>query len=253
MRKTLCLTAAVVLGLAAAGAARADEKADARAVIEKAVKALGGEEKVAAKKAVTFKTKGKFYGLGDGIDYTGEFSVQPPDKIRMQIDSSANGMKFTLVIVFDGKQGWTKFNDQATEMDKDAVEETKESMYAGAVEALTPLLKDKDFELSMVGEVKVGGHETVGVRVAHKGHRDVNLFFDKKTGLLVKTERRVKDQMTGGQEVTEERLLDDYKETGGVKHPTKVVVKRDGKDYSDNEVTDYQTVEQLDDSVFAKP
>jgi outer membrane lipoprotein-sorting protein len=253
MRKTWWLTAAVVLGLAAAGAARADEKADARAVIDKAVKALGGEEKVAAKKALTFKSKGKFYGLGEGIDNTGDFSVQAPDKIRMQIDSSVNGMKFTLVVVFDGKQGWTKFNDQTNEMDKDAVEEMKEQMYAGAVEALTPLLKDKGFELSPVGEVKVGSHEAVGIRVSHKGHRDVNLFFDKKTGLLVKSERRVKDQMTGGQEVTEERLMDDYKEAGGVKHPTKVVVKRDGKDYSDNEITDYQLVEQLDDSVFAKP
>jgi outer membrane lipoprotein-sorting protein len=253
MRKTWWLTAAVVLGLAAAGAARADEKADARALIDKAVKALGGEDKVAAKKALTFKSKGKFYGLGEAIDNTGDFSVQAPDKIRMQIDSSVNGMKFTLVVVFDGKQGWTKFNDQTNEMDKDAVEEMKEQMYAGAVEALTPLLKDKGFELSPVGEVKVGSHEAVGIRVSHKGHRDVNLFFDKKTGLLVKSERRVKDQMTGGQEVTEERLLDDYKEAGGVKHPTKVVVKRDGKDYSDNEITDYQPAEQLDDSVFAKP
>jgi hypothetical protein len=253
MRKTVGLAAAVVLGLAAAGAARADEKTDARAVIEKAVKALGGEEKLAARKALTFKIKGKFYGLGEGIDYTADTSVQSPDKIRLQIDSSANGMKFTLVMVFDGKQGWTKFNDQTTEMDKDTVEETKESMYAGAVEALTPLLKDKDFELAPVGEVKVGEHETVGVRVAHKGHRDVNLFFDKKTGLLVKSERRIKDQMAGGQEMTEERLLDDYKDVAGIKHPTKVVVKRDGKDYSNNEITDYEVTDKIDDSVFAKP
>jgi hypothetical protein len=179
--------------------------------------------------------------------------VQPPDKFRMQIDAGANGMNFTFLLVFDGKQGWTKVNDQTSEMDKDAVAEMKEQMYAGAVEALSVLLKDKDFELSPVGEVKVGSHETVGIRVSHKGHRDVNLFFDKKTGLLVKSERRVKDQMAGGQEVTEERLLDDYKEVAGVQHPTKVVVKRDGKDYSDNEVTDFQVVEKLDDSVFAKP
>jgi outer membrane lipoprotein-sorting protein len=243
----------MALTLAAAGAARADDKADARAVIDKAVKAMGGEEKLADMKAITFKAKGKFYGMGDAIEYTGDWDVQPPDKLRFQLDFDANGMKFTFVTVFDGKQGWVKINDQVTEMDKDAVEETKEQMYAGGVDSLVPLFKDKGFELSLVGEVKVGDRPAVGVRVAQKGHRDVTLFFDKEKGLLVKSERTVKDQQMGGKEVREEHLSSDFKDVDGVKRAMKVIIKRDGKDYVENEVTSFETKDKIDDSVFGKP
>ena len=68
MRRIVCLAAALVV--LTAGAARAEEKADSKAVIEKAIKAAGGEEKLAKFKAATFKMKGKWYGMGDGIDYT---------------------------------------------------------------------------------------------------------------------------------------------------------------------------------------
>ena len=60
MRKCVCV--AVVLAVATAGAARADDQADLRKVIDKAIKASGGEEKLAKFKAETFKMKGKFYG-----------------------------------------------------------------------------------------------------------------------------------------------------------------------------------------------
>jgi hypothetical protein len=252
MRKTLCLAAAVALVLAAK-AARADEKADARAVIDKAVMAAGGADKLAAIKAETFKGKGKFYGLGEGLDYTGEWAIQRPDKIRFQIEFEANGMKFTFLQVYNGKVGWTKINDATMEMDKDAVEEVKEQTYAGRVEALEPLVKDKGFELSPLGEVKVGDGGAVGVRVSHKGHRDINLFFDKKSGLLLKSERTVKDPMMGGKELAQVTLFSDYKDVDGVKQAMKVAIKRDGKDYVEMEVSDLERKDKLDDSVFAKP
>ena len=205
MRKSWCMTA-VALVLAASSLARADDKADARAVIDKAIKAMGGADKLAPVQAVTFKAKGKVHGMGDGIDYTGEWAIQPPDKIRMQMDFDANGMKFTFLLIFDGKQGWMQINGQTMAMDADAVAEAKEDLYAGRVDTLVPLVTDKGFELSPVGEAKVGDQAAVGVRVSHKGHRDINLFFDKKTGLLVKSERTIKDQMLGGKERLQETL-----------------------------------------------
>lgn len=250
MRQTLCLTAAALL--LAAGAARADEKADTRAVIEKAIKARGGEEKLAKEVAVTFKAKGKFYGMGEGIDYTGEWAVQPPDKTRFQLDFDANGMKFTFQWVFDGKKGWMKILDQTTELDDDAIAEAKENIYAGRVDTLVPLIKDKGFELSPLGEAQVGDRKAVGVRVSHKGHRDINLFFDKETGLPLKSERAVKDPMMG-KEFTQETLYSDYKEVGGVRHPMKQVINRDGQKYVENEITEFETKDKIDDGQFAKP
>lgn len=251
MRKTWCLVAAAVA--LAAGAARADDKTEARAVIDKALKAVGDADKRGEGKAVTFKVKGKAYATGAALDYTGEWSVQPPDKIHFQLDLDVNGMKLTIVQVFNGKEGWTKVNDQVSDMDKDAVAEVEEELYAGGVTALWPLVKDKGYGLSLVGDAQVGDHAAVGVRVSNEGHRDVNLFFDKKTGLLLKSERRIKDQTNGGQEATQETFYSDYQDVGGAKHARKVVIKRDGKDYTDVEVTEFEFKDKLDDSTFAKP
>ncbi len=250
MHKIFCLTVAIVT---AAGAARADEKADARAIVEKAIKALGGKEKLSTDKAVTFKAKGKFYGMGEAIDYTSDFALQSPDKMRFRMEFEVNTMKFTVAIVFDGKKGWRKINDETKEMDKDELAEAREDMHAGRVEALVPLIDDKGYELSPVGEVKVEDQAAVGVRVSHKGHRDINLFFNKKTGLLMKSERTIKDPMMGGKERTQERLLSDYKEIGGVKHAMKVALKRDGEKYVESEISDFETKDKIDASEFAKP
>ncbi|HLJ95738.1 MAG TPA: hypothetical protein VKU02_21355 [Gemmataceae bacterium] len=252
MRTTWCV-AAIVLALAAAGGARADDKADLRAVIDKAIRARGGEEKLAQVKAVHFKGKGQYYGMGAAIDYTDEWNIQPPEKWRIQLQFDVNGMKFTFLMVFDGKKGWRKINDDTVELNPDELAEAKEDQYAGLVESLLPLLKDKGFELSPLGEAKVDNQVVVGVRVVHKGHRDINLFFDKTTGLLLKSERTIKDQMMAGKERLQETLHSDYKDVNGVLHPMKVVLKRDGEKYVEGEATEFEAKDQTDDSLFVKP
>ena len=250
MHRIICLTAAA---LALAGSARADEKADARAIVEKAIKATGGKEKLAVDQASAVKMKGKFYSTGGGIEFTAEMLLQPPDKMHFKMDFEINAMKIKLNIVVDGKKSWRKVNDDTTELDKDGVAEALEDRHAGRVEALVPLVEDKGFELSTVGEVKVDDKPAVGVRVSHKGKRDVSLFFDKKTGLLVKSERAVKDQEQGGKERMEERLFGGYKEIGGAKRATKVDIKRDGEKFVESEMTEFESKEKIDPSEFAKP
>jgi hypothetical protein len=253
MRRIVCLAA--VLAVAAAGAARADDQADLRKVIDKAVKAMGGQEKLAKFKAVTFKMKGKFYGMGDGIDYTGEWQLQYPDKIRMSIDGEIGGMQvhfFTRVI--NGDKVWQKTAEEETKevTDKEELAQAREGLYGDWVQSLLPL-KDKAFKLASLGDVKVNDKPAIGIRVSREGHRDVNLFFDKDKGLLVKREVTVKDEMTGGKEQTEETLFSDYKEYDGVLHATKLLINRDGKKYVDGEITEIERKEKIDDAVFAKP
>lgn len=253
MRRIVCVAAA--LALAATGAARADDQADLKKVIDKAIKATGGEEKLAKFHANTFKEKGKFYGMSEeGTPFTGEFAVQHPDKMRVKIEADAGGNSFTFIQVVDGDKVWRKINDDVMEVtDKDEVAEIKEQTYVGNVARLLPLVKDNGYTLAALGEAKVGGKPAVGVRVSHKGHRDVSLYFDKDTGLLAKVESVVKDMMAGGKEVTQEELFSNYKDVGGLKHPMTVLINRDGKKYVDGEISDFELKEKLDDSVFAKP
>lgn len=231
--------------------AQADDAADARALVEKAVKAQGGQEKLEKLPAHTIKLKGTFHGMGQAIPMTGELNSQGSDRFKMDIEVEAGGMKFRFVQVLAGDKGWVRMGDATSEMDKDQLAEAKEQAYAGGVANLV-VLKDKEFTLATTGEVKVNDKAALGVKVSRKGHRDVDLFFDKETGLLVKSETRVKDEGSG-QELTEENYPSEYKEVQGTKQPMKFTVKRDGKLWVEGEATEYQLTEKHDDSVFAKP
>jgi hypothetical protein len=234
--------------LLAAGVVRADEAAGPKAVIDKAIKAHGGLDNLKKYAAQVAKAKGKFYGMGDGIDYTSETSFQAPNKLRILVD--AGGFKFVQIV--DGDKGWMDVNGEVSEMNKEFLEEARHELHAMNVSRLFPLLED-GYKLSALGEVKVDGKPAVGVKVEHKGFRDVNLFFDKDSGLLVKMERRGKDVMAGGTEYTAEELLSDYKKVDGLEVPYKVLINRDGKKFVESEVTEVKVAEKLDAKVFGKP
>src|SRR5262249_18748106 len=127
----------------------------------------------------------------------------------------------------------------------------KDTAYAMQVGQLVPLVKEKGFELSSLGEVKVNGKPAVGVLVKSKGHKDISLFFDKETGLLAKTESRGADPTTG-MEFTEEHIITEYQKVDGLPAPKKGVINHDGKKHAEMEIEEYKFLEKLDDSEFKK-
>lgn len=250
MRRIPCAFPALGLLLAATVTLRADDSANARALVDKAIKAQGGDAKLTKLPAATAKFKGTFHGLGQAIPMTGEVTTQMPERQKLVVEGTVNGQKFHVIHVLNGDKGWIKINDATKEMDKDELAEAKEQMHAEWVTVLVPLT-GKEFTLATVGEVKVEDRPALGVMVSFKGRRDINLYFDKETGLLVKRENRVKDD--NGKEVAEETFLSDYKDVQDTKQAMKFIVKRDGKLYMEGEVTEYQLAEKLDGAVFAKP
>jgi hypothetical protein len=97
---------------------------------------------------------------------------------------------------------------------------------------------------------------TLGGCVASKGRPDVNLFFDKKTGLVVRSERRTKDPRTE-EEYTAESIYRDHKEFQGVMWPTSRIDRRDNRDLDENsgrfELSEFQAREKLEEGSLAKP
>ena len=203
-------------------------------------------------KAIVSKSKGKFHGLGEAVDYTGETSLQMPNRIRTEVQSKFGDQEFKFVQIIDGGKGWIKIGDKTEEMNKDMLAEAKEQMNAANITHLV-CLKDKDYKLSPLGEVKVGDRPALGVRVEHKGYRDVSLFFDKEKGLLLKMETRGKDLMGGGEEYTSTTKYGDYKKVEEMMVAHKVTLQRDGKPFVDSETIEVKFSEKLDDSVFEKP
>jgi hypothetical protein len=161
-------------------------------------------------------------------------------------------MEIPVVVVFDGKNMWRSINGTTTEVtDKKVVKETREGLQIESAAALPDFLK-APYELSSLGEVNVKDKPAIGIRVSKKGQRDVNLYFDKKTHLIVKSEMRVYDA-EAGKEITQEKFITAYKDTNGLKTGSRLVIHKDGDPFLDIEITDTQILEKVDDTTFAKP
>jgi hypothetical protein len=244
-------TALVALGfvLVVALPARSDDAAE-RAILNKAIKAQYGDVDPAKVAASTVRMTGKVHAMGMAVGFSGEALVSGSNKLKIDIEADVAGQKFRITNVVNGDKGWTKIANDTKELDADMMTEAKEQAYVNWVTRLATI-KGKEFTLSSIGEVMIEKKPALGVKVTNKNHRDVDLYFDKTTYLLVKSETRVKDE--GGKEVTEETFYSEYKEVQGTKQPMKFLVHRDGKVYLEADATEYTLTDKLDDSVFAKP
>jgi len=250
MRKIGLLACGVCLCLAW-GLYGQGQEGEPRAIIDKAIKAHGGAKKLAAIKAIQLKGKGKIHSPIE-IPFTLDISTQPPDKIKVNIDIDVNNMNIAIIQVVNGKKGWANIMGMTKDLDEQEMKEIREQFHVEKVASLIAL-KDKSYKLSPLGDAKVRDHDAVGVQVTKKGLRDVNLYFDKKTHMLLKSEYRAFDQFSK-QEVAQEKFYLDYKEVGGIKAPTKLVINNDGKKFMDMQITETTPMETpFDDSVFAKP
>jgi hypothetical protein len=228
-------------------AAPAFAQADARAVLDKAIKAHGGEDKLTSFQAGRIKTKGKLVGVG-GLEFTQDAAFQMPDKFHDELTLDVNGKQIKIVTIMNGTKVALTADGKKVPVTDAIKEALKDATVLLRVHQLVPL-KAKGFELSSLGEAKVGDKTAVGIRVSRKGERDANLFFDKETGLLTKLERQTVDAMSG-QEFTEERLFLDYKKADGLAMPGRMIINRDGKLYAEIEVTEAQHLKSIDDSEF---
>jgi hypothetical protein len=154
--------------------------------------------------------------------------------------------------IADGNKGWLKIIDDLKDLDKERLAEVKHALYVQRLSTLLPL-KDKEYKLSPLGEVDIAGKKAAGLRVSAKDRRDVNLFFDKERGLLVKYETVVKDPQMGDQELTQETIFSDWKQIQGRWVPMKASIKRDGKRFVESDTTEVQLAEELDAGLFARP
>jgi len=232
--------------------ARADDAADAKAIVEKAIKATGVKAD-GKHNAMTWKDKGKFSGAGFELDYTGDWAFQAPDKYRFDITGAFNDMKFTITVVVNGDKAWGNDGDQTAEFTDEKGEYTKNQVYQMWVTSLVPLVSDKGFTLATAKGKDVGGKPTEAVKVTRDKKPPITLYFDKATGLLVKSETTVKDEFQGWKEVPDEVFYEDYKDVDGKKLFTKLRVVRNGKPMIETKLSDQKISEKLDAKLFEKP
>src|SRR5205085_11149538 len=140
-----CLRGLVMLALVSgvSGPIRAADAQDANAVIDKAVTAMGGQEKLGKVKAASWTGKGKFTFGGNENEVSVHWVVQGLDHSRREIEGDFGKG----VTVLAGDKGWRKFGDDANPLDETGIANAKRATYLAVIPMTIVPLKDKAFKV----------------------------------------------------------------------------------------------------------
>ena len=233
------------------GLCRADEK-DATAILDKAIKAMGGEEKLSKIKAYSVKTKGTLSIMGNDNDFTATRNPRRPRPLSGPSSQSKFGDNdFKAVAVVNGDKGWRKFGDRIwkwTTMRSRT--RSGRSISRRSRPCILPA-KSKGFKTETAGEEKVGDKPAAVVKVTGPDGKDFKLYFDKESGLPVKLVATVVG--FDGNEFTQEMTYENYKEFDGIKRATKVEAKRDGEKFISSELVEFKVLDKVEPDTFSQP
>jgi len=246
---------AVLATLTAAGLTsplRADER-EARAILDKGIKALGGEEKLGKIEAFSWKGKTKITINGRENEFTGQATFLGVENYRGESEGTLNGKPAKRVMVIKGTKGWVK-SDETKPRGLAAKEfaEHKRNAYLQLVPMTLVPLKGKGFKIDSAGEDKVDGKAAVGIKAIGPDGKDFKLYFDKESGLPVKLVARVVG--FDGKEFVMETFYADYKKFDGIMKYTKFESKREGKTFDKKVITEFKVLakDKLPAGTFAE-
>jgi hypothetical protein len=246
------LLAALILTCFCRSSAAGDEQADARAILDKAIAAHGGEAALGKIVAEHIKAKGTAFVGDKTYPWTGEFFHNyGRDKMRMVMVYEGRNKEHVEVV--NGKSGWFKrFNDEIQTMSEEQVAAQHDNLYEMYVEQLLPL-KGAEFRLSPIDEISVGGRKAVGILIRNEKHDAVKLYFDKESHLEIMSKRRAMNVELGREEVFE-HVFSDHKSVKGIVHSFKTATYSDDVKIADSIIISRELSEQpFDDKLFAKP
>jgi len=250
MKRLIGAAFALILAAGPAIATRADDK-DPKAILDKAIKVLGGEEKLKKVEAISWTTKGTLTINGNENDIKTHAIAKGLDHYRRESEAEFNGEPRKFFIVVNGDKGWRKFGEEPMEMDDERLAIEKRNVYLEVLPATLVPLKGNNYKLEAAGEESVDGKPAVGIKVTGPDQKDFTLYFDKESGLPVKMAAKVVGFQ--GSEHAQETTYKDYKDLDGIKKATKVESKRDGEDFLKAEVTEFKVLDKVEPSSFSEP
>jgi len=231
-----------------AGQSRAAD--DPKAIIDKGIKALGGEEKLAKAKGFSWKTKGKLFIQGNTHGFSSESTAEGLDHFRSKFEGDFDGQKIQSTEVIAGDKGWTTF-PESTEMEAATLANKKREISLLILPITLVPLKESTYKLEMGKEEQVDGKAAVGVKITGPDKKDFTLYFDKESGLPVKLVGKVVNFFQ--QEVTQETTYAGYKDFDGIKKAMKSETKHDGDKVVEAEITEFKILDKVDPKTFTKP
>lgn len=221
------------------------------AIVDKAIQAMGGEEKLTKAEAVTWKARGRITFNDNSSDITTQVTTKGLDRYRTDFEGEFGGNTFRGVTVIAGNKAWRKFGDNAMTLDGNDLANQKRASYLLVAPMMPWVVKSKEFKLEAAADESIGGKPAAVVKVTGPDGKDFQLAFDKESGLPVKLTARVVGFQ--GEEFTQETTYSNYKDFGGLKRPGKIESRRDGQRFLEQEITDFKALDKTEPGTFDEP
>ena len=250
-----CWIMGIAVVFAAAGTAIADEKADA--ILKKAIEAHGGADALNKYPARTMDMKGELTFAGMDLAFTGNIKYSEGNRYRLAVDMEIMGQKITVTQIVNGDKIKSVVNVAGTEMAAGGDDEKDELRLNAAMidaERLTPLLDKKKFTVKAGDDEDVKGKKAAVLIVTPQAvKKEVKFYFDKTSGMLVKTAHQGVGPGDGGApaKVYEESFYSDFKKVNGVQVAMTMEVKHDDKKFMTVTLNNVELKEKIDDKEFA--
>jgi outer membrane lipoprotein-sorting protein len=239
----------VLLCLAADPAVPADDAKVARALVDKAIVALGGAKAVRAAHTMTGTGTGTLHLNGANQKVRNRFTAQGIDRLRWEIDINGGTLRLGLY----AKGVWISANGiDANATDKDTATAFRRGVAALRVAECPTLLLEKGWTLAPLGELKIDDTAAVGIKASRKGEPDIDLWLDAKTHLPLRVEYRFTKPGESA-ETTLRGTLSDYRKMAGRKHFGKMVVHQDGNLALEIERSDVENAAPVAEETFSRP
>lgn len=225
------------------------DKGAGQAVLDQAITAQGGQAALENTRVRVRRSSGTTLLAGQKVNLAEELTMDLPDRFRLVLDFSDQGIRRHIILAVDGERGWRSIDGKVVDLSKDDVAEFRDEVFVAWMGMLVPLKKG-NFELRSLADVSLDGRPAAVLRVAAKGHADSQLSFDRRSGLLVRVERRAR---LAGVEVNRAYSYGEYRDFGGARMPAHEVQFINGRQQTELSVHSYRFPGHADDALFRKP
>jgi hypothetical protein len=222
-----------------------------QAVVQRAIAAHGGQERLARVRADRVRSRGTLFVGASPVPFQSQTTVQLPSQFKNVIQMTVGDKTKTVVHLLDGDKATILIDGQPQPVSAALLAQMRQTLQLDHAIRLVPLLTDPEFTLAWAGEATINGRPAVGVRVMGRSQRPVALYFDKPSGLLVKAEQTLDGP--SGREVKQEAYYSGYRDLGGYRRPGKVTAYRDGHKVMEGDLLEAEALGQIDPKEFTRP
>jgi hypothetical protein len=230
-----------------------DERSALERAIRQAIEAAGGEARLASVRAATWKAEAVLHKPSGLTTASFENTIAWPDRHRLTMHL-AHPPDFEDVEILNGNHGWFREQRQVGRLRNLQIKAALETNYVARFTFLPVALRDPALEVSLGADVTVADRPAVILKVVHPEFRDILLYYDKETGLLVRRDTFPVDRPGEGRVFAQQTYYSDHRPVEGITVPFKFRVMEGKWRVRETEITaiEFHT-EPPPDELFAAP